>query len=213
VFGSSRVSAAVARSIRSGETEITNRAGYTVGSTIHAAKVREVGGGPDGHYWHVVHSFFVRANEDMGDYDDLYHAYVRPATEEECAPIVAATVAKGARKACEMWLTAQLAAPTATSVSDTGGLPPSDQIQQRVVIGRKVGASGAVTDGGTTYALTETEVISHHNGYYDDYRSTTATISRTFELAQVITALASGDTVTIAICADRARLEIPGIPC
>jgi hypothetical protein len=202
-----------ARAIRSGETEITNRTGYTVGSTIHAAKVREVGGGPDGHYWHVVHAFFVRANEDMGDYDDLYHAYVRPATEEECAPIVSATVAKGARKACEMWLAAQLAAPTATSVSDTGRLPPSDQIQQSVVIGRKVGASGAVTDGGTTYALTETEVISHHNGYYDDYRSTTATVTRTSALAQVITALASGDTDTLAVCADRARLEIPSIPC
>lgn len=208
VFGSSRVSAATARSIRSGETEITNRTGYTVGSTIHAVKVREVGGGPDGHYWHVVHSFFVRANEDMGDYDDLYHAYVRPATDEECQPIIAATVAKGARVACEVWLAQQLAGPTVTSVSDTGCLPPSDQIQQRITIGRKVGSSGAITDGGTTYVLTEASVISHHAGYYDDYRSTTATISRTPELVQVITALASGDVATLAVCADRARQEL-----
>lgn len=195
----------VRRELQAGETEISSRTrGYTVGATVHAAKVAG-GGGPDGHYWTVTHEFFVRANEDNGQYDDLHCAYVRAATEAECAPLIARAISTGAKATCETWLATQLAhkAPGVTSVSDTGSLPPASEILQRVKIGHKVSSSGAVVDGGTTYALTADTVVAHHGGYYDDYRSSTRTLARTSELAQVINALATSDAAEIAVCADR----------
>lgn len=193
----------VKRELRPDETQISSRsgAGYTVGHVLHASKV-DGGGGPDGHYWYVAHAFFTRANEDLGHYDDLHHAYVRPATDDECAPVISRVASRDARATCERWL---MDYSSLTSVSDTGRLPPAAEVQARVVIGREVGASGAVTDGGTTFALTAESVVSHHGGYYDDYRSLTRTITRTDDVAAVITALASDDSAAIMVQADRIR--------
>lgn len=187
------------RAKQPGEIEIHNKTGYDVGATIHAPRIAG-GGGPDGHYWTVMHTYFSRANEDMGQYDDLHYAYARPATDDECSPLIARARAAKSRRTCEEVLAA---APVLTSVSDTGRLPPAAEIEASVVVGRKTGSSGAVTDGGTTYALTATSIVAHHGGYYDDYRSTTRTIARTDELAQIIVALATGDVDAIGVYADR----------
>ena len=188
-----------------GCTTLCNRSGYSVGAVVHAPKVAPIGGGPDGCYWVVLSVEFVRADEDSGHYDDLYHACCRPASEAECADKIAAARSKGARVAVEAWLTGRLDwdAPGVTNVSDTGTLPPPVEVEVSVKLGRKTGTSGAVTDGGTTYALTATAVVAHHGGYHDDYRSSTRTVTRTDELAQVIAALASNDEGAIMVCADR----------
>lgn len=161
---------------------------------------------------------FVRGEdaEDMGHYgvrDGWYGvAYYRNASADEQAALElveapARTVqrAQEQRAAVEAWLSSQLKgdAPGVTTVTDTGRLPSESEIVATAEIGRKVTTSGAVTDGGTTYALTATTVVAHHGGYYDDYRSSTRTVARTDELAQVIMALANGDDDVISICADR----------
>lgn len=195
----------VRRQLAAGERQIERKAtgkagGYHVGETLHAGKILG-GGGPDGCYWTVMHAFFERANEDNGQYDDLHCAYVRAATDEECAPLIVASRSKLARATCEQWLAAQLAG--GVTVSDTGKLPAVADRAASVVLGYKVGASGAVTDGGTTYALTATSVVAHHDGYYDAYRSTTRTVERTDALAQVIAALATNDGAALSVQADR----------
>lgn len=164
---------------------------------------------------------FVRGEdaEDMGHYgvrDGWYGiAYYQPTTEAEQAamemreaPAREAQRAREARAKVETWLTAQLTwdAPGVEHVTDTGKLPTSAETEISVVVGRKTGASGTITDGGTTYALTATSVVAHHGGYYDDYRSSTRTIARTDELAQVIRALSGGDTETISVLADRIQV-------
>jgi hypothetical protein len=161
---------------------------------------------------------FVRGEdaEDMGHYgvrDGWYGvAYYRTATDAEQSALEltespARTVqrAQERRLAVEAWLTTQLkgGAHGVTTVSDTGRLPPEAEIEATIEIGRKVTSSGAVTDGGTTYALTATSVVAHHGGYYDDYRSSTRTVERTDELVGAVMALASGDDETISVCADR----------
>jgi hypothetical protein len=195
-----------ARQPKPGEHEISRRTGkYTVGETIHAGKIPG-GGGADGHYWTVVSTRFQHANEDMGYYDNLYIATVRPATDAEAVPVTLRIASTGARKAVEGALEKALKydAPGVTSVTDTGKLPPASEIESKVVIGRKTGASGAVTDGGTTYAVTAFDIVAHHGGYYDDYRSSTRTRSRTDLLAQMVAALASNDSAAIAALADAA---------
>lgn len=205
------------REPQSGEQTVGRRSkAYTIGETIHGAKLRG-GGGPDGCYWTVTHEWFQRANEDLGYYADEYMAHVRPATDEEVAPVLARLAAGGARAACEAWLTAALStgAPGVTTVSDTGTLPPAAERQAEIVLGRRVGASGAVTDGGTTYVVTADSIVAHHGGYYDDYRSSTRTLALSSttveeiaakrEIAMLVTALAASDDQTIAVLADRAR--------
>lgn len=199
-----RPSAGRYRGPAAGEITISRKSqsgAYDVGSTVHAGKVPG-GGGPDGCYWTVTHAWFARANEDNGQYDDLYNANVRAATEEEVAPIMARITAERVRKACEESLTRQLRSEDVEVVSDTGHLPPAVEIEISVVLGRKTGPSGAVTDGGTTYALTATSVVSHHGGYYDDYRSVTRTIGRTAELASLVRALATNDSEALLVLSD-----------
>lgn len=205
------------RELQAGEQMIGRRSkAYAIGETIHGAKLPG-GGGPDGCYWTVTHEWFQRANEDLGYYDDEYMAHVRPATDEEVAQVLTRLAAAGARAACVAWLEAALStgAPGVTTVSDTGTLPPTAERQVELVLGRRVGASGAVTDGGTTYVVTADSIVAHHGGYYDDYRSSTRTLalaSTTVEesaakrqIVMLITALATSDEQTIAVLADRAR--------
>jgi len=195
------------REMQAGERQIGRRsAAYTVGETVHGTKLTG-GGGPDGCYWTVVHAWHQRANEDLGYYHDEHMAYVRPATEDEVAPVLARIATAGARKACEAWLDAALrpGAPGVEHISDTGTLPPAAEREVELVLGRKVGSTGTVTDGGTTYAVTATAIVAHHGGYYDDYRSSTRTLARDEQLVALIGALAANDAETIATLADRAE--------
>lgn len=176
---------------------------YQIGTVIHASKVSG-GGGPDEHYFLVVHSWIEHANEDMDAFDEMAGAHVRPATDEECAPVIAAKRTALARQTCEAGLAAALKydAPGVDMVSDTGSLPPAAEREAEIVLGRKVGDRGAITDGGTTYALTATTVVAHHNGYYDSYRSSTRTVARTEQFAALIRALATNDLDTLSVLAD-----------
>ncbi len=154
--------------------------------------------------------------EDTGNYDsrDGWYGttYYRPATLTEAAALEKAEApakedqrARAARAAVEDWLSAQLQwdAPGVETVHDTGKLPETSAREATIVIGRKAGASGILTDGGTAYALTATTVVAHHGGYYDDYRSSTRTLPRTEEFAKVIRMLAAADAAELLVFADR----------
>lgn len=68
---------------------------YDVGAVLRLARVAG-GGGPDGHFWTVV----AQAGRWRDDDTDEWHvsAIVRPATDEEAAPVVARLAAAERRK-------------------------------------------------------------------------------------------------------------------
>lgn len=84
------------------ETDIRRRASsrhdrtYDVGRTLRVGNVAG-GGGPDGHYWTIVSCDKPWRNEDADVFDWTETARVRPATDEEAAP-VAARIELAARK-------------------------------------------------------------------------------------------------------------------
>lgn len=71
---------------------------YDAGATVHAPKVREAGGGPDGHYFTVIVARLFPPCEDAGHYHWTEYAWVRPATETEAAPVAARIAARTARE-------------------------------------------------------------------------------------------------------------------
>jgi hypothetical protein len=88
------------RAARDGEVMIARVANgrgdtYDVGQTVYVQNLT-TGGGPDGRYWRVTHSWYARACEDAGHYDDQAMAYVVPATAEEAAPVAARRAARSA---------------------------------------------------------------------------------------------------------------------
>jgi hypothetical protein len=73
---------------------------YDVGRTIHMGKVHG-GGGPDGHFWTIVSADKPWRNEDLGHYDWTETARVRPATDDEAAPVAARLEVAARKKAFE----------------------------------------------------------------------------------------------------------------
>lgn len=69
-----------------GIAKLARLGAYAVGSTLYVSNVRG-GGGPDGHYWTVTHTWHERANEDLGNYEPMERAYVVPATDDQAAPV------------------------------------------------------------------------------------------------------------------------------
>lgn len=153
----------------------------------------------------VIHTDRMsQESSDDNGYCGRYGATVRLATSDECAEIVTQRRAAHGPQICKRALEAALAysAPGVESVGDTGTLPPAAETEVSIVLGRKHGSSGAIVDGGTTYALTATSIVAHHRGHYDDYRSSTRTIARTELLAQIIKAIAADDGPMLAVLGD-----------
>lgn len=173
----------------------------------------------------VIHTDRIsQSAADDNGYCGRYGAIVRLATVEECAPAIERSRRSASLAACATWLEAQIAygAPNVIRVSDSGELPPIEEREElrpiapgperqaletsrTLVIGRKTGYSGAVTDGGTHFVITATSVVSYHGGYYDAYRSMTCTLARTELLVAVIRALATESSDDLLVCADRIR--------
>jgi hypothetical protein len=72
---------------------------YSTGMVVHALKVREAGGGPDGHYYTVLCSGLFPPCEDNQQFDWQEIAWVRPATDAEAAPRAAQDAARELREA------------------------------------------------------------------------------------------------------------------
>jgi hypothetical protein len=60
---------------------------YEVGQCIHCPKVRDAGGGPDGHYYTVLAVTMSPPCEDNQQFNWTEHSWVRPATDAEAASV------------------------------------------------------------------------------------------------------------------------------
>lgn len=142
-----------------GDRSGRNDRSYDVGKTIHAPKVRDPGGGPDGHYYTVLASVLYPPNEDMGHYGWRERAWVRPATDAEAAPLAGRLTAKANREALVAELVAILRA--GENLGDVAH--PAGRV---FTVNPGVHGSGQelaiLGDDGAVYLWS--------SGHYDDYR-------------------------------------------
>lgn len=161
-------------------------AGHDAGTTVSLPRVAG-GGGPGGVYWTVIATGKLPPNEENDDFDWQIWTHVRPATDDEAAPVAERLEAKAAAEARR---SAQLAELEALVVRDEQRTPESEA---RLPEGREyVIRPGAHGSGREVYRLTpDGRVARYHTGYYDDFRASLWTTGDA-RAVEVLSALLGG---------------------
>jgi len=147
---------------------------YEVGQTLHIPRVAD-GGGADGHYWTVIGMGSRRISEAENDCEAgrrVQWAHVRPATEDEAAPVAARVAEAAARKVAQDRLLAII-----DEVRERGAR--SDGLYRSTPDGmmldlRLANSAGSI---GAVLGLVGDTLMVHYDTGYDDYRGVDWTLT------------------------------------
>lgn len=186
---------------------------YEPGQCIHAPKVAVPGGGPDGHYYTVLAAKLWPPNEDNQQFGWSETAWVRSATDDEAAPVVArlasARAARLVPRHLDQLVTAGERVPEAEAQLEA--VAPLARTVWEWVAPTKSGAGGVRLASDVSLrvqrvrVLDDCSVVGHHGGHYDDYRPSAWIVRAPSDgLLTALAALTGADTL-LPVAADAAE--------